>query len=273
MNKIQRTADTDDDGSGTTGTIHNNAWKTAIYNAVDDASADLDDSTATGGQNNFALAQYGATVLRWNGASDVTFTGFANGIEARQVLVINATSARNILFAYENTDSTTTNRFITESVIGQYIGPGGLAHLVYDSTSSRWRVSCLDPGAPIKPAFDAGDFIGSGSMTWTVAAGDIETYAFTQRGKRLIVDFSIKETSVGGTPDTALQIAIPGSFAAVNYVANGCVVNDNNGGYVFGFVQVAPSGTILSVYRSSTATWSAATDTTSVRGQIAFEVN
>ncbi len=32
---ISRTADTDDDGTGTTGTIRNNAWKTAIYDAID----------------------------------------------------------------------------------------------------------------------------------------------------------------------------------------------------------------------------------------------
>lgn len=32
---ITRDADTDDDGSGTTGTVRDNAWKTAIYNRID----------------------------------------------------------------------------------------------------------------------------------------------------------------------------------------------------------------------------------------------
>jgi hypothetical protein len=32
---IVRTADVDDDGTGTTGTIRNNAWKTALYDAID----------------------------------------------------------------------------------------------------------------------------------------------------------------------------------------------------------------------------------------------
>jgi hypothetical protein len=36
---ITRTADTDDDGTGTTGTIRNNAWKTTIYNQIDTALA------------------------------------------------------------------------------------------------------------------------------------------------------------------------------------------------------------------------------------------
>lgn len=34
---ITRTADTDDDGSGTTGTVRNNAWKTALYDQIDAA--------------------------------------------------------------------------------------------------------------------------------------------------------------------------------------------------------------------------------------------
>lgn len=42
---ITRDADTDDDGSGTTGTIHDNAWKTAFYNRIDAALAIL---SATG---------------------------------------------------------------------------------------------------------------------------------------------------------------------------------------------------------------------------------
>lgn len=32
---ITRTTDTDDNGTGTTGTIHNNAWKQAIYDQID----------------------------------------------------------------------------------------------------------------------------------------------------------------------------------------------------------------------------------------------
>lgn len=39
---ITRTTDTDDDGSGTTGTIHNNAWLQLIYDAID-----ADPATAT----------------------------------------------------------------------------------------------------------------------------------------------------------------------------------------------------------------------------------
>jgi hypothetical protein len=38
---ITRTAMVDDDGSGTTGTILNNAWKTELYNQIDGMSAGL----------------------------------------------------------------------------------------------------------------------------------------------------------------------------------------------------------------------------------------
>lgn len=38
---IVRDADTDDDGTGNTGTVHNNTWKTAIYNRIDAVIAAL----------------------------------------------------------------------------------------------------------------------------------------------------------------------------------------------------------------------------------------
>lgn len=38
---IGRTADTEDDGTGTVGTVFNNAWKTALYNQIDAMAAQL----------------------------------------------------------------------------------------------------------------------------------------------------------------------------------------------------------------------------------------
>lgn len=45
---ITRTADTDDDGTGTTGTIHNNSWKTTtIYDPIDSLIGDWTSYTPT----------------------------------------------------------------------------------------------------------------------------------------------------------------------------------------------------------------------------------
>jgi hypothetical protein len=44
---ITRTAMVDDDGSGTTGTIINNAWKTELYNQIDAANAAAGSTSGT----------------------------------------------------------------------------------------------------------------------------------------------------------------------------------------------------------------------------------
>src|SRR3990167_787127 len=68
------------------------------------------------------------------------------------------------------------------------------------------------------PTFSAGDFTASGSMTWTVDAGDVVTYAYTIINKVMTVLFYIDPTTVGGTPSTSLQIAIPANKTATKAV-------------------------------------------------------
>ena len=60
---ISRTAITDDDGTGTTGTVINNAWKTELYNQIDGifTTAPLDISGASAGQIKFPATQNSST--------------------------------------------------------------------------------------------------------------------------------------------------------------------------------------------------------------------
>lgn len=72
---ITRTAWTDDDGSGTTGTIINNAEKTTIYNQIDAAIDGADATTrsvAKGGTGATTLTAHGVVI--GNGASAVAVT-------------------------------------------------------------------------------------------------------------------------------------------------------------------------------------------------------
>jgi hypothetical protein len=121
-------------------------------------------------------------------------------------------------------------------------------------------------------AHSAANFTGNGAMTWTVASGDQTTYAYAKGGKKtLTVSFWIAGSTVGGTPNTDLQIAIPGGFVAARFMANACNVIDN-GTAETGYCFVASAGTTIGIRRVNDANWSAATDATSVRGQITFEV-
>lgn len=127
-------------------------------------------------------------------------------------------------------------------------------------------------GTWITPVFAAGDFTGNGSMTWTVAAGDVTSYQFCLIGRRMIVNFAIVTSTVGGTPNTELRIKIPLGLSAVKPAVAVIRIIDNGGAPAGGYVLA--SGTNLLCYRdlSGTANWTASTDATQVAGQIEFEV-
>lgn len=122
------------------------------------------------------------------------------------------------------------------------------------------------------PSFSAGDFTASGSMTWTVAAGDVTTYAYIVNGKMMTVMFSIVTSTVGGTPSTALRIAIPASKTATKQTANPCYIVDANTATT-GFALVSASGTTIGISRTDGANFGASTNQTNLEGQITFEIN
>lgn len=120
------------------------------------------------------------------------------------------------------------------------------------------------------PAFSAGNFTGSASMTWTVAAGDVGTFAYIESGKEMTVAFAIQTSTVGGTPATYLQITIPNSKTASKVIYNSCRVIDN-GTASIGMCRA--NGTLIQIFKADAANWSAATDATEVFGEITFEIN
>jgi hypothetical protein len=122
--------------------------------------------------------------------------------------------------------------------------------------------------------FDAGDFTASGSMTWTVAAGDVAYFRYSIIGKLMTVFLRVNTSTVGGTPSTALSVKIPGGKTAATgsrTVVPIHVIDDNTG--KIGVVDI--SGTSMDCYMSGTQTgnWAAATDTTYVTLAVSFPIN
>ena len=76
----------------------------------------------------------------------------------------------------------------------------------------------------ITPAFNAGDFTGSESMTVTVGAGDVVTFAYIITGKMMTVSFNIFGITIGGTPSTTVNIAIPAGKTATKAMQNSCTI-------------------------------------------------
>ena len=129
------------------------------------------------------------------------------------------------------------------------------------------------PGAWTTPAFDAASFTASGSMTWTVEAGDVATYAYQIAGKIMIVMFRIITSTIGGTPSNALHIKIPASKTATKPTLNLCSILDT--GWTAGLAEVLAGGTVIKIYPDAafSANWTTGTNDKYVQGQITFEIN
>jgi hypothetical protein len=121
-------------------------------------------------------------------------------------------------------------------------------------------------------AFDAADFTGNGSMTWTLASGDVTTLAYEKTGKKVTVSFTLDTTSVGGTPSNILQIAIPGGFTATKLMVNQVFINDN-GTVTGGWCRVSAGGTVIQIIKYGSGNFTASTNATAIYGQIRFQVN
>ncbi len=122
------------------------------------------------------------------------------------------------------------------------------------------------------PTFNAGDFTGTASMTTTVAAGDVTTFAYTVIGNMMTVVFNIDNFTVGGTVSTVCKIAIPGGFVSTKGMWNTCyllVAGTREVGSVF----TDAAGTVLNVRRAGATNWVLGSDNSSMTGQITFQIN
>jgi hypothetical protein len=150
-------------------------------------------------------------------------------------------------------------------------------YVVDTSTTTGKKISADELRIAVAPAwtspsFSAGNFTANNSMTWTVAEGDVGTYAYQIQGKRMVVSFVLSSTTVGGTPSTQLLIAIPASKTATKTMITPVRISDNAVDKI-GFAQVTASGTTIAISLVDGSAFTAATNNTAVQGQITFEIN
>lgn len=205
-------------------------------------------TTATGAQNNFDLTA-AFTTLRCTGAAPV-FSGFTVATAAptagdRVLIICLGTTAK---VTNQDAGSTAANRIITPSAAGQILGVNGMMLLTYDDTTDRWREALIDPGNPITVAHSAGDYTGSGSLTWTVEAGDLTAYTYRQLGRTLEVSITVSTSTLGGTTSAGARAALPGFTLETGTRFSICYLF-NNGANAVGYVAQLSSVTYMEFRR------------------------
>ena len=79
------------------------------------------------------------TFLRFTNALGATLTGLAGGAANRIVVMVN-TGANAVALNHEDAASTEANRFVFPGATNQGFNTDAAAVLIYDATSSRWRM-------------------------------------------------------------------------------------------------------------------------------------
>lgn len=116
-------------------------------------------------------------------------------------------------------------------------------------------------GDVIDVPFAAGNFTANSAMTWTVAAQSL--YSYTLIGHTLLLEVEVDSTSVGGTPNTDLLIAIPGGFTA-SRAGIGFIYYSDNGTRGVGLAIWAAGASAVRCLLPSLGNWSASVTNTSV---------
>jgi hypothetical protein len=252
---------------------------TQLYAAIMALICRAQTTTATGTQNNFQLLRGRRVFLNCNNASLLTLTGFtfadATAPADGDTVELVAVGAGQVDIENEAAGSTAANR-ARNGVTGTIsLSPGsGRARFVYSGVLSRWVCVHHEQGAWIAVPFNASNFTANASMTWTVQSGDVITFKYRLRGRSLTVAIAVQTTTVAGTPDISLQVAIPGGFVAAADVRNACVVQDDTTRGA-GMMFVAPGtggGAIITFRKMADTAWAPSTNLTQTIGVLEFEV-
>lgn len=273
----------DDDGSGMTGTIINNAWKQEFYNQIDALAAQGGTPQATitnadtGTLHNWAPTGLvgKSTVIYWTGAAPATISGIAGGVDG-QILTIRNRSGNGsaISFPFHSAASNVGNRLLTLTTSGPtpvcYEGYITLAYIA--GAVSAWVVIGHEQGAWIAPSFLASAFSGYGGMTWTVESSDVWTCAYLLEGRTLHVSWFINNTVIGGTLTNVLYIAntMWGGYAPTRYHAS-ALARAHVGATAYLAHAFVDTGSAIVLQRQDAAAWTAGT--AHLHGSIRFDVN
>lgn len=120
------------------------------------------------------------------------------------------------------------------------------------------------------PSFAAGNYTGSGSMTWTLTSGDVALNKYIVIGKTVHWHMNLITTSVGGTPSTGLRVALPAGLTLTG-ASRGVHWYSDNGTEGFGGYLMTAS--YVEFYKSNSASnWTASTNNTAIYASITFEI-
>lgn len=107
-----------------------------------------------------------ASIVRQDCSADVTITGLQGGSDGREIILENISAANTITLSNQDASSSAANRFILPGGVNVALPFGRTVKLIYDGTSSRWRIQGAQASSPAASA----TYVGTG-RTLTAGVG------------------------------------------------------------------------------------------------------
>lgn len=148
---------------------------------------------------------------------------------------------------------------------------------LYDAILNE-RAQRLTREFTVQPVpFNANDFTGSGSMTWTLTSGDIGGFWAQRVGvDRLRISFGLYTGTTGGVASASLRFQIPfgHTLVAGQEEVNPIFIRTTAGGEEIGYAYARPgtSTTQILLQRLGGVNWPLETNTITVAGQITIPI-
>lgn len=214
------------------------------------------------------------SVILMNNATLSTIRGLKAGFPGQEVTIISI-GAGQVNLAHQNAGSAAANRLINfvTSISTPLAASKGNASYKYDETTVRWRLIDHNQGDFIDISYDAANFTASGTMVWSVSAGDQESYLYYLEGRSAIVAFNINTSSISGTLSSQLWLILPftinkafqhlGRFAElVSLILTSSVIN----------LSMGATDNKIIIHRLDFSNFTAQTDTAYVFGNTTLSV-
>lgn len=148
--------------------------------------------------------------------------------------------------------------------------PGGVLTIVGEGDGSWSLLADSSRTAWIDVVFDAGNFTGEDLMVWTVEEVDVITHRYKViGGNMLLLTWHITDTTVSGTLNNQLNIALPIGYVADGQSESVAISTQPRAGPVIveDTFRVTADGSILQLQAELSDTWQASTNATRVQGQ------
>lgn len=248
---ITRTPWTDDDGTGTTGTIVNNSEKTILYNQIDAALPETTITVSSTGGTIAALpipSGVGDLIVYIHTTGTVTVQGITAG-RFGQRLRVYASNSGVVEFVHMSASAVSANRLYNTITSGPttIAANVGSVEYIYDGTIvPQWRLVAHQQGLWLTPPFNAANFSATGGGTFTVAAGNLTTYAYYISGSVVTIQLVMNGT-IGGTPTGITSAAWPFKFS-MNQQAT-AVSSGSTVGWGLVMVGISPATDVLTFQR------------------------